>query len=58
MYIIQGKSLYIKMKKVLAIIIIYLIFFSSSAIAGKKFKSKDIKGFKKVNISSSQIRNI
>ena len=51
MYIIQGKSLYIKMKKVLAIIIIYLIFFSSSAIAGKKFKSKDIKGFKKVNIS-------
>ena len=39
------------MKKILSIIIIYLIFFSSSAIAGKKFKSKDIKGFKKVNIS-------
>ena len=39
------------MKKVLSIIIIYLIFFSSSSMAGKKFKSKDIKGFKKVNIS-------
>ena len=38
------------MKKFISIIIISLIFFNSNAIA-KKFKSKDIKGFKKVNIS-------
>ncbi len=40
------------MKKILSIIIIFLLYFSSNSIAeSNKFKSKDIKGFKKTRIS-------
>ena len=38
------------MKKILSIIVLFFLCFNVS-IAGEKFKSKDIKGFKKVNIS-------
>ena len=40
------------MKKILSIIVLFFLYFNVS-IAGEKFKSKDIKGFKKVNISMS-----